>query len=277
VYDLTGKVAIVTGSGGRRGFGRAIANRLAREGADIVIADRLVILPQDEGSDWKGIDSVVKEIEALGCRALGIVCDITKSREVDSMVNEAVARFGRVDILVNNAGVHVRRNVTELTDEIWNTQLAINLTGMLFCSRAAAREMVRGGEGGRIINVGSFRSKTGAPGEAAYCASKFGVVGLTQSLALELAPHNILVNAVCPALTDTDININMFEGEARREGVSLEEARARTNEMVAAQIPLGRLGTTEDLANVIAFLASSEASFITGQSINVNGGLFTAL
>ena len=193
------------------------------------------------------------------------------------MVKDVVTKFTKVDILVNNAGVHIRSNIDSLSDEIWNVQLGVNLTGMLFCSRAVVQEMVRRGEGGRIVNIGSFRSKAASAGEAAYCASKFGVLGLTQSLALELASHNILVNAVCPALTDTGVNVDMFEDDAKRQGISVEEVRTRMNERVARQIPLGRLGTTVDIANVVTFLVSEEASFITGQSINVNGGLFTAL
>jgi len=276
MYDLTGKVAIVTGAGGKRGFGRAIATRLAKEGADIVVVDKYAVLPQDEGEGWKGMSSLVAEIEALGRKAIAVTCDITKSSEVDNMVKEAVAEFTKVDILVNNAGVHIRSDIENYTDDIWNIQLAVNLTGAFFCARAVAREMIRRGEGGRIISIGSFRSKTGAPGETAYAASKFGLMGLTQCLALELASRQILVNAVCPSLTDTDINLEMFKNESQRNSISEQEARNRTNERVAGEIPMGRLGTTEDLANTVAFLASPESSFITGQAINVNGGLFTA-
>ncbi|MFC2007190.1 SDR family NAD(P)-dependent oxidoreductase [Chloroflexota bacterium] len=277
MYDLSGKVAIVTGSGGKRGFGRAIANRLAREGADIVVVDRYTVSAQDETEGWKGMTSVVAEIEALGRKAIAVTCDISKSAEVDNMVKEAVGGLSRVDIMVNNAGITSNIKVEDMSDEIWNTQLAINLTGTFFCARAAAREMIRKGEGGRIINIGSFRSKAGAPGKAAYCAAKFGVGGLTQCLALELASRNILVNAVCPSRTDTAINLDDVRKVAQRESISEHEARVNINERVAAKNPMGRIGTTEDLANAVAFLASDEASFITGQSINVNGGGFTAL
>ncbi len=277
MYDLNGKVSIVTGAGGKRGLGRAIAKRLAREGSQVAVVDKIPALPQDEIEGWRGIQSVVSEIEAIGAQAFGLTCDITKPEEVDRTVGEIAARFGRIDILVNNAGVHFNRSLKELSDDIWENQLRVNLYGTFYCSRSVAKKMIDFGRGGRIVNIGSFRSKAGAPGETAYCASKFGVIGLTQCLALELAPHNILVNAVCPSLTDTDINIDMFENISIREGIGMEEARKRVNEKVASEIPLGRLGTSDDVASLVAFLSSDEASFITGQSINVNGGLFTAI
>ena len=280
MYNLSGKVAIVTGAGGIKGFGRAIAARLAREGADVVVVDKTrgQIRSEEVAGDWKGIDSVAVEIKAPGRRALAIPCDITKSKEVDKMVAQTVAQLGKVDILVNNAGIKINRGILELTDEIWDIHLAVNLTGMFYCSRAVAREMVAQGKGGRIINIGSLWSKMGSRNQQApYTVSKFGVVGLTQSLALELAPYNILVNAVCPALTDTGINIELFKSMAEREGISVQEAGKRMHEGVAATFPLRRLGTTEDIANMVAFLASDQADFITGQSINVNGGAFTAM
>ena len=277
MYDLKNKVAIVTGAGGQRGFGRAIANRLARDGANIVIVDKMAVLPQDQAAGWQGIESVVAEIEGYGSQGLGIVCDITKSQEVDKAVADTILKFGKLDILVNNAGIHINRSLTEMDDATWNSQIAVNLTGTFFFARSVARAMLKQGKGGRIINIGSLRSKTAAPGEEAYCASKFGVIGLTQSMALELGPHKILVNAVCPALTDTDINLEMFQNQAKTGPISEQEARERMNQNVARQIPLGRLGTTGDLAELVAFLCADESSFITGQSINVNGGLFMAL
>jgi len=277
MYDLKNKVAIVTGAGGRRGFGRAIANRLAKDGADIVIVDKLAVLPQDKTEGWHGIESVAAEIEVCGRQGLGIVCDITNSQEVDKAVADTILKFGKIDILVNNAGIHINRSLQEMDDATWNRQIAVNLTGTFFFARGVARAMLKSGKGGRIINVGSLRSKTAAPGEEAYCASKFGVIGLTQSMAIELAPHQILVNAVCPALTDTDINLDMFQNRAKKGPISEQEAREAMNKNVISQIPLGRLGTTEDLAELVAFLCARESGFITGQSINVNGGLFMAL
>ncbi|MFC1958014.1 SDR family NAD(P)-dependent oxidoreductase [Chloroflexota bacterium] len=279
MYDLTGKIAIVTGAGGRRGFGRAIAKRLAKDGADIVVIDKFALQLRDKDltDGWKGIESVADEIKALNRQALAITCDITNSEEVDRMVKDTVAEFGGIDILVNNAGLHIYSSIQDISDEIWESHLAVNLTGTFYCSRAVVQEMMQRGEGGRIINIASLLGKVGmGNAQTAYCASKFGVVGFTQSLALELASHNILVNAVCPALADTDIHNDAFNEEAEREGISVQEIRTRMHDEVIPQIPLGRLTTAGDIANMVAFLASDEASFITGQSINVNGGLLTA-
>ncbi|MFC1908617.1 SDR family NAD(P)-dependent oxidoreductase [Chloroflexota bacterium] len=279
MYDLTSRVAIVTGAAGRHGFGRAIANRLAKEGADVVVIDKFAIPPRDEEltGDWKGLDSVVEDITGFGRRGLAITCDVSQSQEVDKMVEKVITEFGRVDILVNNAGISVQRSILQADDEIWYAHMAVNLTGTFFCSRAVVREMVKRGEGGRIINIGSLWSKVGGgDGKLPYSASKFGVIGLTQSLALEMASHNILVNAVCPTHAATDLHSSLFKKQSEDEGITVEEARTRMREGIAARIPLGRLGTTEDLANLVAFLVSKEADFITGQSINVNGGAFTA-
>lgn len=280
MYNLAGKVAIVTGANGKRGFGRAIANRLAQEGADIVVVARFAVPPRDEEmiEGWKGLNSVVEEIKALGRQALAITCDITKSKEVDEMVTETIDKFGQIDILVNNAGVHIFGRIESITDEIWYKNIEVNLTGTFFCSRAVAREMIKRNREGRIINIASTHGKQGSgEGDVAYCASKFGVVGLTQSLALELAPHNILVNAVCPGLADTDLAVDHFRNQAQFEDISAQEWRDRLFSQRKAFVPLGRLTTTEDIANMVAFLASKQADFITGQSINVSGGVLTAL
>jgi len=277
--ELLGKVAIVTGAGGKRGIGRAIAKRLAVGGADIVVSDKYNIPPRGEDltEDWKGLESVAEEIEALGRQCLPLTCDISDSKDVDRMVAETMSRFSRIDILVNNAGVDIYGGFLDFSDELWNLHLAVNLTGTFYCSRAVARELVKMGEGGRIINIASMLGKVGmGNGQTAYCSSKFGVIGFTQSLALELAPYKILVNAVCPALMPTDIHSEDFKKEAERDGTNIQEVAARTHERIKAQVPLGRLGTPEDTANMVAFLTSKEADYITGQSINVNGGLFTA-
>jgi NAD(P)-dependent dehydrogenase (short-subunit alcohol dehydrogenase family) len=280
MYDLTGKVAVVTGAGGKLGFGRAIASRLAEEGADIVLVDKSSRLKriEDSDGDWDGLNSVAAEIKALGSQVATAICDISQSGEVDRMVEESVSVFSKIDLLVNNAGVKINQDVLDITDEIWNLHLAVNLTGMFYCSRAVARQMAKTGRGGKIINIGSMWSKVGSRNQdLPYCVSKFGVLGLTQSLALQLARYNILVNAVCPALTDTGINSDVFEEIAKKENISREEARDRTHKRVSTTSPLGRLGTPADVANMVAYLASDEANYITGQSINVNGGLFTAL
>ena len=277
MYDLTDKLAIVTGAISKKGFGRAIANRLAKEGANVVVVDKYIVPPGDTSSDWQGLNSVVSEIESLGRRAAAISCDISNSSSVDTMIKQVMADFKTIDILVNNAGVHSYAGILTQSDDTWKRHLDVNLTGTFYCSRAAGKHMVGSGRGGRIINMGSMMSKTGmGGGQSAYCASKFAIIGLTQCMALELGQYGILVNAICPALTDTDLHKEEFEQTAIRESTNIEQIRTRFNEPVIARSPLGKLGTPEDVAAMVAFLASSQASFITGQAINVNGGIFTA-
>jgi NAD(P)-dependent dehydrogenase (short-subunit alcohol dehydrogenase family) len=279
MYKSAGKVALVTGAAKKHGIGCAIAVRLAKEGADIAVLDKALVLPGDTESieGWEGLKSVVSEIQALGCRAVAVTCDITDSSQVDRAVQDIVKKFGQIDILVNNAGIQIICKFLDLKDEIWGAHLMVNLTGTFFVSRAVAKEMVRRGAGGRIINIASQLGKSGSgDGRAAYCASKFGVIGLTQCLALELSPHHILVNSVCPGLTDTDLSADFYRSQAQREGISEKEVRRRTTEQFISHVPLGRLGTVEDVANIVAFLSSEEANFITGQSINVNGGMIVA-
>jgi len=276
MYELTSKVALVTGAAGKHGFGRAIASRLAKEGADVVIVDKFSVPPRDEdlAGGWRGLDTVVEEIQDIERRALSITCDVTQSEEVAEMVKKALSRFGQIDILVNNAGVHIFGD----TDEAWYKNISVNLTGTYFCSRAVAQEMIKRNRGGKIINIASVQGKQGSgQGDVGYSASKFGVVGTTQSLALELAQYGINVNAVCPGLAATDIGSNHFKSQAQSTGISVQEVRERLFQGRIAATPLGRLTTVEDIANVVAFLASKEADFITGQSINVNGGILTAL
>jgi len=279
MYNLDGKIAIVTGAGGKRGLGRAIALRLAREGAHVVIADKYKIPPrdQDRSGDWKGIESVRDEIMALGRKSQALTCDVTASEEVDYMVQEAVSNFGAIDILVNNAGIYRYMNIVDMSDEVWAAHLSANLTGAFYCTRAVARIMVRQNTGGRIINIASLNGKTPTgTSQSAYCTSKFGLIGFTQSSAMELSRHNILVNAVCPGLVETELHDEDFKALAEQKKMNIEEVSRQKHEAVKARVPLGRLGVPEDVAKMVAFLCSDEAGFITGQAINVNGGIFTA-
>lgn len=279
MYNLTGKVAIVTGVSGRRGFGRAIAGALARDGADVAIVDKFALPQREEdlADGWQGLNSVSDEIKSIGRRSLPLVCDISHSDEVSRLMEQVLAEFGRIDLLVNNAGVHLFGGIESITDEIWNKNISVNLTGTFYCSRAAARIMIKQNNGGNIINIASVQGKEGTGnGDGAYCASKFGVVGLTQSLALELAPHGIRVNAVCPGRADTDITNDHYRSLAQSGGISVQEVRKKLIASRISSIPLGRLATTEDVSNLVAFLASEESDFITGQAINVCGGLLVA-
>ena len=270
MYDLTGKVALVTGAGGELGIGRAIACRLAAEGADVAVND----LTADPRGDWGGLPAVVSEIEASGRNSIGIAADVADAEQVGRMVTSVLDQFGRIDILVNNAGAPAgpdRVPVVELDEAAWDLVMRVNTRGTFLCSRAVARHMIEGRGGGRIINISSTAGKHGHARYAAYCASKFAVIGFTQSLALELASFKVNVNAICPWVTDTERILGIADG-MKPAGVTAEAFR---EEMIAKRIedsPLGRLAQPKDVAAVAAFLASDEADYLTGISMNVAGG-----
>jgi len=274
MYNLEGKVALVTGAGGERGIGRAIATRLAREGANVVVNDIVSNPHAASESQWQGVPDVISEIEALGRQAMGIVADISDAAQVDDMVRQAIDRFGRVDILINNAGSPPGRDrvpVVELEEDAWDLVQRVNVKGTFLCSRAVAREMIKQGNGGKIIIISSGAGKRGMARYAAYCASKFALIGFTQSLALELAPHRINVNAICPGLVDTE-RIAGIAAALAPEGQTADEYRARMIEERSREIPLGRAALGTDVAVVAAFLASAESDYLTGLSIPVAGG-----
>lgn len=270
MYDLKGKVALVTGAAGKEGLGRAIALRLAAEGADLVVND----LSEDAGIRT-GLPQVVEEIEALGQGALAVYADVTRADQVDQMVEQALKRFGRLDILVNNAGAPAgadRVPVVELEEEAFDLVLNVNLKGTFLCCRAVARHMLQRGGGGTIINISSTSGKHGVARFAAYCASKFAVRGFTQSLARELAPHQITVYAICPGLIESE-RIDDMATVLAPGGVDPADHR---QQMIAAAIEnsaLGRMTGQSDIANVAAFLASDQSDFMTGASLTVDGGI----
>ena len=272
--SLKGKVAMVTGCSGERGIGRAIARRLAADGADLVLTSSGVRLAINQPtSGWGGLEAGAQEVRDAGQRALTVSLDVRSASQIADALERALKAFGRLDILVNNAAAPAgadRVPVTQLTEEAWDSVLDVNLKGAFLCSKAAARAMLSQEIRGRIINIGSDNSKVGQPRLAAYCASKFGLVGFTQALAMELAPAGITVNTVCPGPVDTE-RVDHF---GRREDGTYDEARrtARITQLSAAT-PLGRLATPEDVADLTAFLASDEAEYITGQAINLVGGL----
>jgi 3-oxoacyl-[acyl-carrier protein] reductase/meso-butanediol dehydrogenase/(S,S)-butanediol dehydrogenase/diacetyl reductase len=277
--QLSNKAALITGAGGMKGIGRACALKLASLGADIAISDVKRALedlpPQERKAEWRSIDSVAEEVEALGRRCLKVWCDLTDSAQIERMVRQVADHYGRLDILVNNARAIIGRDrvpITELREEVWQRFLAVNTTAPFLVTRFAAKVMIEKGNGGRIINMGSDASKRAKANTAAYTTSKFAVIGLTQASALDLAPHRITVNAVCPGSVNTD-RMNYWEAEqAQARGVSLEEFRAKIVADAGKSVPLGRIAEPEDVANLVAFLASDDASFITGQAYNVNGG-----
>ena len=290
MYNLNGKVALITGAGGEHGIGRAIATRLAKEGADVIVNDVVdnpypPFPPAGGGnkggtSDWEGAPSVVREIEGLGRQAVTILADVSDADQVDALVAEGVERMGQIDIFVCNAGSRPgpdRVPVVKLEEEAWDTVHNINLKGTFLCCRAVARHMISRGGRGKIITMSSVVGKEGSARHAAYAASKFGVIGFTQALAQELAPHHINVNAICPGIIDTE-RVSYIAAALSSEDISGEEWRTSGRHVEAmrqrdSEVPIGRVGVGEDVARTAAFLASSESDYLTGLAINVAGGL----
>jgi NAD(P)-dependent dehydrogenase (short-subunit alcohol dehydrogenase family) len=271
-YSLSGRVALVTGAGGERGIGRAIAMRLAAEGADVIVNDIGGTCSKDAG--WGGIAQVVREIEDLGRHAVGAVADISDSSQVQEMVDQAIARFGRIDILVNNAGAQAGRDrvpVVDLDEAEWDRVHRINCKGTFLVCQAVARQMIGRGAGGKIINIASTAGKTGIARYACYCASKFAVIGFTQALAQELAPHRINVNAICPSLVATE-RVDDMAAVLAPPASSPEAHRADMLTRAASNAPLGRMAEVDDVAAMAVFLASSESAYLTGVAISVAGG-----
>jgi meso-butanediol dehydrogenase/(S,S)-butanediol dehydrogenase/diacetyl reductase len=273
MYDLKGKVAIVTGAGRKLGIGRAIALRLARDGANVAVADICREFEEFPGYGlgmWEGLKSTAEEIDGLGVRGLPVRVDVTDAAAVDEMVAQTQEAFGRIDILVNNAGgAPGPAPVLWMDEGAWNKTLAINATGTFLCSQRAARTMIGRREGGKIVNVSSIAAKRPSLALAHYCAAKAAIVALTRVLAFELAPSNIQVNAVCPGQVDTDLQRWGWQLAANFRGIPYEEVI----EEAVAGIPLGRLETPDDVADLVAFFASSESDYITGQAVNVCGGI----
>ena len=272
MYDLTGKIAVITGAGGEHGIGRAIAMRLAKEGADVVVND-LTANPK-KSSAWAGLNSVVEEIEGLGRKAIAIEADISNSDQVDLLIKDTIQQFGHIDILVNNAGSAAgpdRVPIVELEEEIWDQVQRINVKGTFLCCKAVAKELIKQGHGGKIINMSSIAGTKGISRFGAYCASKFAVRGLTQSLAKELGEYGIQVNAICPGMVVTERFYGIAEALAP-EGVETEDFLNEMEKESISNTPLGRVATTNDVAKIAAFLASSESDFNTGMSFTVDGG-----
>jgi len=255
---LQDRIAIVTG--GAQGLGKAICHRLAREGAHPVVAD--LNLP--------GAEQTAAEIAACSDRrAVAVGVDVTREDQVEAMVERALTEFGRLDILVANAGILISGAAGEIATAQWRAVIEVNLVGYFLCARVASRPMAKQ-HSGVIIQVNSKSGKRGSFRNSAYAASKFGGIGLTQSLALELAGAGIRVNAVCPGnLLDSPLWVDsLYDQYARNQGLSKDQVRQKYLE----QVPLGRGCTYEDVCNVIAFLASDASGYMTGQAINVTGG-----
>lgn len=268
---LKNKVALVTGSGRKQGIGSVCARRLAEEGAAVVITDidaGFNEFPNYRVCAQSELKAVAEDIRALGVEVLPLYADISDPESVKTLVQSAREKLGKIDILVNNAGCSPGpAPLTQFTTAAWEKTLAVNLTGAFFCCREIVPLMIEGG-GGKIINISSRAAERGAVWMHAYSASKAGMLGLTKSMALELAPFNICVNALLPGDIETELKQWGLEMEAQVKGTTVEALKKE----IAGATPLGRLGRPEDVAAVVAFLASSDADYLTGEVINVSGG-----
>lgn len=253
---LTGKVGLVTGGG--NGIGRGICIKLAAEGASVVAAD----------IDLGAAEATAAIIREAGGTAIAVKADVTSAVDTEFMVQRAVEFFGKLDILVNNAGTDVKGAIHEYPEETWEKLMDLNLKGIFLSTKAAVKRM-RVAEYGRIVNISSMAGKTGEAFTAPYCTTKFGVIGFTQSIALELGEKNITVNAVCPGAVETDLIRKSVSGTAELNNRSYEE---ELYIKFISQTPIPRIAQQADVANAVAFLASDEASFITGSTLNVSGG-----
>ncbi len=271
---FSGKTAVITGSGRRKGLGEAIAKRLAEEGAAIVISD--IGQPADPATPSEHIgatqemEAIAKEIRDAGGQASTCVCDVRDLEQMRALARHAQDTHGSLDIWVNNAGIgYIMKPLLDVTAEDWRAVIDVNLTGCFFGVKAAAEAMVEQGKGGRIINIASQASKSGFPHAQAYTSSKHGLVGLVRSAAIELGPHQITVNNVCPNHVTTGLGAWQNEYFSKVVGADSVEAYLKA---MAERIPLKRPGKASDTANAVAFLASDEAQYITAESMNVSGG-----
>jgi 3-oxoacyl-[acyl-carrier protein] reductase len=243
---LAGRVAIVTG--GTRGIGLACATRLAADGAAVVVS----------GRDARRLESAVAALEGQGADVVGVVADVAKREDIERMTDGARERFGRIDVLVNNAGMTRDALLLRMKDDDWDRVLDVNLRGAFLMTRAVAKTMVRQ-KSGRVINITSTAGAMGNAGQVNYSAAKAGLIGFTKAAARELSHWSILVNAVAPGLIDTDM------------AAAIPQAARDT---LLAQVPLGRMGTAREVAEVVGFLAGDGAAYVTGQVFHVNGGLY---
>jgi len=266
--ELEGKVAIVTGAGRMRGIGRAAAVVLARMGSHVVVTGTgraPDTFPQDEkDAGWRDIQSTAEQCESYGVRALPLVSNIADQDDVQKMIDSTVAEFGRVDIIVNNAAAPYgsdRVAVVDMDADVFKTVIDVKVLGTFYACRAAVKQMIKQGEGGRIVNLSSTMGKSGRANTSAYNAANFAIDGFTQALAKEVGQHEITANSVCPGTTETSRLDPVGRGDVWQDRLQ--------------SIPISRAGTDDEVGELIGFLCSPRAGYITGQSVNINGGSVT--
>jgi len=256
LMKLKDRVAIVTGGGS--GIGRAICVHIAREGGHVVIPD----------INLDSAQATADIIKQEGGQSIAIRVDVTQKKEVQEMVETTLKGFGKIDILLNNAGTDIKGAITELEESTWDLLMNLNLKGVFLCTQAVIPFMINQCYG-RIVNISSMAGKTGEAFTSPYCVTKFGVIGFTQAVALEVGKHSITINAVCPGPVETDLIIKSISQSAKIKGVSFEEFK---KQFFIDPTPLGRIAKPEDVARAVVFLSSDDADFITGSTLNVSGG-----
>lgn len=273
---LDGMVALVTGAARQRGIGRAIALRLAEDGADVAVTairrDPAQFPEHERAEGWTGTESVAEEIRAMGRRVIAIDLDVTSDEQVCDAIRRTEAELGALTGLVNNAGVAseaAAASIAEMDDDLWYATIDINLNGVYRMCKAGVRAMLAHGKPSAIVNISSLAGRFGFANYGGYCASKFGVIGLTQQLAAEVAPQGIRVNCICPGSIDTDMLDGTMARKAKIAGMGFTEYKANYNQSI---IPIGRRGFASEQAAVAAFLLGPDASYVAGQTINVCGG-----
>jgi NAD(P)-dependent dehydrogenase (short-subunit alcohol dehydrogenase family) len=275
---LKDKVCLVTGAGSIRGMGHAISARFAEEGANVVVVDKEMapksIWPGEE--NWRGLEAVVEEIKAVGGEGLAIVGDISSSKDVDNIVAKTLGKFGKIDIFIQCVGIRgpMTTPIVDLDEEVWRKIIDVNLTGPFLIGKAVAKTMIAQPEGKKMIFISSLAGSRGYAGSAAYCASKHGVIGLAKTLALELAQYRININIISPGAFDTNLRDESIAERAKAQGITVAELLKKQagGPQMGPRIPLGRMGRTEDIVDLVMFLVTEQSSYITAQEIRISGG-----